>query len=249
MRFLDLCDEMGFYVWEESHARSVDFKHPKFREQIADSTAEMIDWHFNHPSIVLWGCLNECNSTRPDGRKVHERVIKQIKRLDPSRPVTFASNKDEDDICFDLVDVVSWNVYTGWYFRDAKAANEHVDQRLLKWLRGSSKSGGKTKPVIFSEFGAGAIYGYRNPHHAKWTEEFQAECLGDLLAAYLNHPDIAGTAIWQFCDCRVVNDIFSNRPRTMNNKGTVDEYRRRKLAYERVKAEMNKAAKSTDKKS
>ena len=54
--------------------------------------------------------------------------------------------------------------------------------------------------------------------------------------------------MWQFCDVRVHNDIFSNRPRTMNNKGTVDEYRRPKLAYERVKAEMNKASKSTDKK-
>jgi len=27
--------------------------------------------------------------------------------------VTFASNKDDKDICFDLVDVVSWNVHTG----------------------------------------------------------------------------------------------------------------------------------------
>ena len=51
-RFLDLCDEMGFYVWEESHARNVDFKHRKFREQIETSTREMIDWHHNHPSIV-----------------------------------------------------------------------------------------------------------------------------------------------------------------------------------------------------
>ena len=29
MRFLDLCDELGFYVWEESHARQVEFDHPR----------------------------------------------------------------------------------------------------------------------------------------------------------------------------------------------------------------------------
>jgi beta-glucuronidase len=84
MRFLDLCDEMGFYVWEESHARSVSFEHPMFREQIEDSTREMIDWHFNRPSIVIWGCLNECNSSRKPGRVEHKRVIELIRKLDPS---------------------------------------------------------------------------------------------------------------------------------------------------------------------
>ena len=37
------------------------------------------------------------------------------------------------------------------------------------------------------------------------------------------------------CDVRVTNDWWNTRPRTMNNKGIVDEYRRPKLAYETVK--------------
>jgi beta-glucuronidase len=244
MRFLDLCDEMGFYVWEESHARSVSFKHPRFREQIADSTREMIDWHWNRPSIIMWGCLNECDSVSPAGRKEHERVIKLIKSLDRSRPVTFASNKDDDDVCFDLVDIVSWNIYTGWYFRDPAEASDYYDN-LHKWLSGS-KSGGKGKPVMISEFGAGAIYGSRNPNHAKWTEECQAEVLDKLLATYLNHRNIMGAAIWQFCDCRVDEYIFSHRPRSLNNKGTVDEYRRPKLAYDAVKRRMHEAIERWD---
>ena len=247
MRFLDLCDEMGFYVWEESHARSVNFEHPAFDRQIADSTREMIDWHYNRPSIIMWGCLNECNSTRPAGRAVHKRVIELIRSLDSSRPITFASNKDTLDICFDLVDIVSWNVYTGWYDRDAAKAREWADD-LLKWLRSNAASGGKGKPVIFSEFGAGAIYGCRSRTQAKWTEEFQAECLDKLLEAYLNHPDIMGAAIWQFCDCRVDEDIFPHRPRSFNNKGTIDEFRRLKLAYDTVKGRMHEAIKRWDNK-
>ena len=42
MRMLDLCDEMGICVWEESHARTVDFKHPMYKEQITKSTVEML---------------------------------------------------------------------------------------------------------------------------------------------------------------------------------------------------------------
>ncbi len=44
-----------------------------------------------------------------------------------------------------------------------------------------------------------------------------------------------GVYIWQFCDVRVSEEWFGTRPRTMNNKGIVDEYRRRKLAYDVVK--------------
>ena len=54
-RFLDLCDELGVYVWEESHARDISFKHPAYADQMATNTEEMVAWHFNHPSIIMWG--------------------------------------------------------------------------------------------------------------------------------------------------------------------------------------------------
>ncbi len=41
--------------------------------------------------------------------------------------------------------------------------------------------------------------------------------------------------LWQFCDCRVHEELFSCRPKTENNKGVVDIYRRPKLAYEVVR--------------
>ena len=101
--------------------------------------------------------------------------------------------------------------------------------------------GGKNKPVIMSEFGAGAIPGYRRPHHAKWTEQYQGEVLDEQLAVYLNHPQVVGATIWQFCDCRVTNGHFNGRPRTMNNKGTVSEFRLPKAAYEVVKRHMHES--------
>ncbi len=241
MRFLDLCDEMGFYVWEESHARTVDFAHPAFGRQIAQSTREMLEWHHNHPSIVMWGCLNECESETKAGRRVYRRVLKMLRDGDGSRPITFASNRGKNDICLDLVDIVSINRYDAWYGPGLDAIASGLED-MLKWLN-TPASGAKGKPVIMSEFGAGAIYGVRQRQAAHWSEEYQCDVLDESLRVYLQHPAVAGAFIWQFCDCRVTTDNWAmRRPRTMNNKGIVDEYRRPKLAYAVVKQRMQAAA-------
>jgi beta-glucuronidase len=158
--------------------------------------------------------------------------------------VTFASNKDDTDICFDLVDIVSWNIYAGWYYREPSEATAYFEN-LWTWAQ-KPANGGKGKPVIISEFGASAIYGSRGPAKAHWSEDMQADVMDSLLEQYLNHPHIMGTAIWMFCDCRVDPSWFNRRPRDINNKGIVDELRRRKLSYDVVKRRMHEAAKCWD---
>ena len=59
-----------------------------------------------------------------------------------------------------------------------------------------------------------------------------------LYAAFCNAlgcPELSGVIVWQFADVRVDESWFSSRPRCMNNKGLVDEYRRPKLAYAAVR--------------
>ena len=111
-------------------------------------------------------------------------------------------------------------------------ANEYVPD-IYNWVQTGSEGAGK--PFLVTEIGAGAIYGYRNQSMCKWTEEYQAKALGDQITAVLDQEGCSGIYIWQFCDVRISNEWFSNRPRTMNNKGIVDEYRRRKLSYDVVK--------------
>ena len=107
------------------------------------------------------------------------------------------------------------------------------NRQEIDWIR---ESGGANKPIIASEFGAGANYGFRDRSHCKWTEEYQADVLRDHLNYYLNDPNVSGAFIWQFADCRVSEEVwFAKRARCHNNKGVVDEYRRPKLAYDVVK--------------
>lgn len=231
--FLDLCDELGFLVWEENHARGLSeekMRNPNFERQSEDCIREMINAHYNHPSIYIWGILNECASNTEYGRECYRKQYELIRRLDPSRPRSSASCQFKTDICFGLPEVVSYNIYPQWY-HDAPA--EEYLAELYDWVQQESE--GADKPFLVTEIGAGAIYGCRTPARVKWSEEYQAEALEKQLTAVLEQEGVSGVYIWQFCDCRVCDSWFSTRPRTMNNKGIVDEYRRPKLAYEVVK--------------
>ncbi len=232
-RFLDLCDEKGFFVWEENHARgfSLDkMQNPNFEAQCKDCIDEMINNHYNHPSIVIWGILNECASETPEGREMYKKQYEQIKSLDTSRPHTSATCRHFKDISLDLPDIVSFNQYSGWYLDcDIAVRNDE----LIDWIY---KEGGEGKPIIVSEVGAAAIYGYRDRSRCKWSEERQADIIKQNLDVYMSDDRISGVFLWQFCDCRVTEEEwFPTRARCHNNKGVVDEYRRPKMAYDTIR--------------
>lgn len=232
-RFLDLCDELGILVWEENHARGLSLEqmqNPNFEPQAEQVTREMVLFHYNHPSIYIWGILNECASDSEFGKECYEKQFALIRSLDKTRPCSFASCKFKTDLCFGLPDVVSYNIYPKWYHDTPVDA--YLND-LYTWVQ--TKTEGKGKPFLVTEIGAGGIYGYRTPYATKWSEEYQQKALSEQLTGVLSHPDCSGVYIWQFSDIRISEEWWGGRPRTMNNKGVVDEYRRPKLCYETVK--------------
>lgn len=242
---LDLCDETGVLYWCEAIGWQHTARHltdERFLEAQELHIDEMVREHFNHPSVIIWGLLNESESHQPAAKAGYERLINAIRSRDASRPITYASNHLKEDLCFDLVDIISVNAYPGWYLGETEGLAEHIDD-ILRHL---NAPGYAAKPVILSEIGAGALPGFRDWNGERWSEEYQVELLTRVLDVFAGgHGEHArsrlnGLAIWQFCDMRASDspDQLLRRPRGFNNKGVVDEWRRPKLAYFAIRDRM-----------
>jgi beta-glucuronidase len=236
-RFLDLCDEAGLLVWSEATGWQHTSEHlndPRFLDAQSLNIREMIAVSANHPSVFLWGLLNESASHEPASRPGYERLIGEIRRLDPTRPVTYASNHWSDDALYDLADVISINTYPGWYTGELETLPAELDRVIGRLEQRDVTS----KPAILSEIGAGAVPGWRDQNRSRWSEEYQAALLETVIRhVFESSRRFMGLAIWQFCDGRTTQALprALSRPRGFNNKGIVDEYRRPKLAYDVVK--------------
>lgn len=246
-RFLDLCDELGILVWEENLGwgqRENTFGSEKFRTDHLRALRSMVQTSWNHPAVIIWGFLNEAWSDQDFVRPIFEETVSTIRAMDPSRLVSFATMCVFKDKQYDLVDVISINVYPGWY--GAEGVQEPLSlirPHLEKCFNHMDAEGWSEKPVIVSEIGAEALYGWRDPHNDFFTEEYQARYLKEACHAALTHPRCSGIVLWHFSDARTYGGGFAIvRPRTFNNKGTLDEYRRPKAAYQAVRDIFRRAA-------
>jgi beta-glucuronidase len=243
-RFLDLCDQLGFLVWEESlgwNNNSEQYQNEDFYQLQLLQTEKMINNSMNHPSIILWGFLNEGNS-EDTTTEMYKDLCRLVRKEDSTRLVTYASNHPFSDLYWKYVDVISVNSYPGWYVHDNEKYRplDEISMMIEKIEKHLVDQGFTDKPFILSEIGAGAIYGWRDQLAVHWSEEYQADYLSEVCNKVINDDHISGLAIWHFADCRTYSSgraLF--RPRAFNNKGIMDEYRRPKLAYHEVSKILN----------
>jgi beta-glucuronidase len=240
-RFLDLCDEMGICVWSESTgwqqtAEQLNDEH--YMQAALLNVREMVAAAYNHPSVIIWGVLNEGYADEEACHEGYRRLIEQIRALDSTRLVTYAAWRSLTTKCLDLVDVFSINCYPGWYDGFIDRVETYMDKlyehiQNIRW----------DKPVLMSEIGAAALYGFRDMNEDKWSEQYQAKLLDRVIRnLFIEHDRFSGLSIWQFADMRTSPCQAMGRARGFNNKGIVDEYRRPKEAYRVVQSLFKKLA-------
>ena len=241
--FLDLCDRMGFLVWEESLGwgnNEAQMRDAEFIRLQEEQTRRMVRNSFNHPSVIFFGFLNENESDTDAGEELCRRLAEVIRAERSGRLVTFACNRIFEDRAAKHMDVVAYNTYPGWiddlYREDPMVTVAPNQVRILERFRGECKP---EKPILVSEMGCCGIYGSHDAAGAQWSEEFQAEYLATVIDTVASSPEIVGICLWQLNDARSYHRSGANirvKPLAMNLAGVYDQYRRAKLSA-RVVAE------------
>jgi beta-galactosidase len=137
---LDLCDELGLMVWEEVPWCRAGIGNQAFQQNAKDMLTHMIDQHYNHPSVILWGLGNE-DDWPDEYPSVDEQAIRSFMielrdlahALDHSRLTAFR----RCDFARDIPDVYSPSIWAGWYrgnYREYEASLIRERERVKRFI-------------------------------------------------------------------------------------------------------------------
>ncbi len=227
-RMAELADREGILLWEEIpvYWRILWTNKPTY-DDAANQLTELIRRDRNRASVILWSVANETPASAEGRTDFLARLARLARRLDPTRLTTAAQFHEREggklvikDPLAEHLDVLGVNQYGGWYGHfegvDAMADFDNVHY--------------PDKPVVVSEFGAGAKVGHRGKH--KFTEDYQAKVYRRQLAAMAGSKGIRGLTPWILFDFR--SPMRENIHQAgFNRKGlTAEDRKTRKQAFD-----------------
>jgi beta-glucuronidase len=223
---LRAADRMGLMVWSENPVYwAVHFDDPKVLAKAEQQLDEEINTSRNHAAIVLWSMANETPATEARTQFI-ETLAERARALDPTRLITAAllvrgngNTKIIDDPLGKALDVIGFNEYIGWYEGHPESAD------VTNWDIAYQK------PLIVSEFGAGAKAGLHGDENERWTEEYQANVFRHQLPMLNKIAQLRGMSPWVLMDFRSPNRPLAGIQDEFNRKGLISEKGERKAAF------------------
>ncbi len=217
-------EKMGILLWSEIPVYwTIQWTNENTLNNALNQLTEMITRDKNRASVIVWSMANE--TPRSDARlKFLRTLIDSARILDPTRLITAATetsyNKNNimlDDSLCSYLDVIGVNEYIGWYSGTPESAVDKVWKSEFD------------KPVIISELGAAALYGYHGDKETRWTEEYQADVYKYQIEMLKKIPFLCGVSPWILMDFRsprrplpYIQDFY-NRKGLISNRGEKKE--------------------------
>ena len=247
---LDAADRLGILIWEEIPVVNYITPSPEFEHNAETMLTEMIWQHRNHPSVIMWGTMNEVFLWGPGGYRIgkqndtaYTRQVRDFaahmdslaRRDDPTRVTTMAihgsTDYDSSGVAV-MSQVLGLNLYNGWYNGTFAEFGPVLDRRHARM---------PNRPIFVSEYGAEDDYRVnslepeRFDFSGTWMKRYHESYIAQINA----RPWLAGTAIW--------NEFDFSQPETggtipyMNQKGMLTWDRKPKDVYYLYKANWNPA--------
>ena len=157
------------------------------------------------------------------------KLAAHSRSLDPTRLISAALEQKDypglentrtiDDPFAETVDILSFNQYIGWY--------DGLPEKCSK----ISWKIDQEKPVLISEFGAGAKAGYYKDKHTRWTEEYQEHLYEETLRMVERIDKVQGFSPWILIDFRSPRRVLPEIQDGWNRKGLLSETGEKKKAF------------------
>lgn len=231
---LEMCDRLGLIAWEEIPVIDYVPEGDAFADNCETMLRDMIRSHYNHPSIVMWGYMNEILLRMPSqGRddtmrrtgELARRLENVVREEDASRLSTMAfhgSDVYHEAHLSEITDVKGWNLYQGWYGGSTGEFEKFLSRQHREHPR---------HRLIVSEYGAGSDLRLHSlaPEPFDFSMEYQQQYLEHYVPVIEDSAFVAGASHWNFIDFSSANRAES-MPH-INNKGLVTNDRRKKDVY------------------
>lgn len=247
---LEAADRLGLLIWEEIPVVNYITPSPEFTRNQENMLAEMIRQGRNHPSVIMWGTMNEVFLWGPGGYRIAKQndttYMRQVRdyaahmdslarREDPTRLTTMAihgsSDYDSTGIA-SISQVLGLNLYNGWYNGTFAEFGPILDRRHART---------PDRILFVSEYGAEDDYRVNSlePERFDFSDTWMRRYHESYLAQINARPWLGGTAIW--------NEFDFSQPETggsipyRNQKGMLTWDRTPKDVYYLYKANWNPA--------
>lgn len=224
-----LADKMGIMVWEEIPVYwTISWENQETYNNAENQLTEVISRDKNRASVIIWSMANETPTSEPRTAFL-TNLAKKARKLDPSRLISAALEQNNfegnpaiqtlDDPFAEVVDVLSFNQYIGWY-NGLPAKCGEITWKITQ-----------DKPVLISEFGAGAKYGFHGDSLTRWTEEYQEYLYTETLKMINNISQLRGFTPWILVDFRSPRRHLPGIQDGWNRKGLISDKGEKKKAF------------------
>lgn len=183
---LDACDRLGMLVFDETRAFGSS---GEALEQLTD----LVKRDRNHPSVICWSIGNEeWTATSEPGGRIATTMIDAVRKLDPLRPISYASNSGNN--AGGANSLVDWRGFNYKNISDIdKYHKDHPDQLLWGSEEASALS-------TRGEYANDKVKGYMSSYDV--NQPGWGATAEDWWSYFDARPWLAGAFVWTGFDYR-----------------------------------------------
>lgn len=232
-----MCDELGLLVWTEIPVVNEVTPSEAFTRNALSMMREQIRQTYNHPSVILYGYMNEILIRMLSNKRLTEEQRQQVAddtralalKLEalteeeaPDRNTVMAIHYEDGYNRYEvstIPDVVGYNLYFGWYYEQLEDLTRYLTSEHARY---------PDRPIIVSECGADAdlMNHSQVPRSWDYSEEYQVVLHHSYLKQFARMPFLAGYALWNFADFGA--EARADATPWINQKGLVTYDRKEK---------------------